>query len=88
MTDKFVPVITIDGPSGSGKGTVGQCLAQELGWHFLDSGALYRILALAVQKQGISLGQESSRKGSLRHCSLALVQPWTYRSRAATTLRA
>ncbi len=60
MTDKSVPVITIDGPGGSGKGTVGQCLAQELGWHFLDSGALYRILALAVQNQRVSLGQESA----------------------------
>ncbi len=60
MIDKSIPVITIDGPGGSGKGTVGQCLAQELGWHFLDSGALYRILALAVQNQGISLGQEAA----------------------------
>jgi len=60
MTDKSVPVITIDGPGGSGKGTIGQCLAQELGWHFLDSGALYRILALAVQNQGISPGQEAA----------------------------
>ncbi|MBU2710358.1 (d)CMP kinase [Zooshikella harenae] len=45
-----VPVITIDGPSGSGKGTVSSLLAQQLGWHLLDSGALYRLTALAALK--------------------------------------
>lgn len=50
-----VPVIAIDGPSGSGKGTVAQLLATELGWHFLDSGALYRILAYAAGQRGIAL---------------------------------
>jgi CMP/dCMP kinase len=50
-----IPVIAIDGPSGSGKGTISQLLAQKLGWHFLDSGALYRVLALAVQQQTISI---------------------------------
>jgi len=49
-----IPVITIDGTTGSGKGTVGIGLADKLGWHFLDSGAIYRILALAAQKQGIN----------------------------------
>ena len=53
-----VPVLTVDGPSGSGKGTVGQMLAQKLGWHFLDSGALYRITALASQNQGIDMTNE------------------------------
>jgi cytidylate kinase len=43
-----IPVITIDGPSGTGKGTLGRRVARNLNWHFLDSGALYRILALAV----------------------------------------
>jgi len=42
------PVLAIDGPSGSGKGTVARCAAERLGWHLLDSGALYRILALAA----------------------------------------
>jgi len=55
---KLATVITIDGPSGSGKGTVGQLLAQKLGWHFLDSGALYRVLALAAQKHHIDLKDE------------------------------
>jgi cytidylate kinase len=47
-----IPVITIDGPSGSGKGTLSYLLAQELGWHFLDSGAIYRAAAwIAVSTQ-------------------------------------
>ena len=49
-----VPVVTLDGPSGVGKGTVARALARKLGWHFLDSGSLYRILALAAQKAGIA----------------------------------
>jgi len=49
-----VPVIAIDGPSGVGKGTVARAVARRLGWHFLDSGSLYRILALAAQKAGIA----------------------------------
>ncbi len=48
------PVITLDGPSGSGKGTVGQRVALKLGWHYLDSGAVYRALALAAAKAGVS----------------------------------
>jgi CMP/dCMP kinase len=50
-----VPVITIDGPSGSGKGTVSRAAAQELGWALLDSGALYRLVALAGRQAGIDL---------------------------------
>jgi cytidylate kinase len=49
-----IPVIAIDGPSASGKGTVAQRVAQRLGYHYLDSGALYRIVALAAFHQGIS----------------------------------
>jgi cytidylate kinase len=45
--------LTIDGPSGSGKGTVSRAVAQKLGWHFLDSGAIYRSLAIAVLRAGI-----------------------------------
>jgi cytidylate kinase len=48
-----IPVITIDGPSGTGKGTLGRQVASYLKWHFLDSGALYRILALAVLEHKI-----------------------------------
>jgi cytidylate kinase len=48
-----VPVITVDGPSGVGKGTLSQQLARHLSWHFLDSGALYRLLGLAARRQGV-----------------------------------
>ena len=53
-----VPVITIDGPSGSGKGTITKEVASTLNWHILDSGALYRILALAVEGQQVDWGNE------------------------------
>ncbi len=55
-----IPVITVDGPSGSGKGTISHAVARELGFHFLDSGALYRILAYAAQRQGIALDDEAA----------------------------
>jgi cytidylate kinase len=54
-----VPVVTIDGPSGSGKGTIARMLARELGFHFLDSGALYRLLALAANRRGVALDDEA-----------------------------
>lgn len=50
-----VPVLTIDGPSGSGKGTVSRLVAQALGWHYLDSGALYRAVGLAAAWEQIDL---------------------------------
>jgi len=48
-----IPVITVDGPGGTGKGTLSSYLADWLGWHFLDSGALYRVLALAAERHDI-----------------------------------
>ncbi len=54
-TDKTFPVITIDGPAGSGKGTISQRVAEELGWHILDSGALYRLVAFAALERKIAL---------------------------------
>ncbi|MFE8073186.1 (d)CMP kinase [Marinobacteraceae bacterium S3BR75-40.1] len=53
--DRKAPVICIDGPSGAGKGTITQLVAQKLGWHLLDSGALYRLTALAASRKGVAL---------------------------------
>lgn len=50
-----IPVLTIDGPSGAGKGTVSRAVAKQLGWHYLDSGSIYRSLAIAVLQQQIEL---------------------------------
>ena len=58
MTDP-VPVITIDGPSGSGKGTVTQLVARRLGWRVLDSGALYRLVGLATSKSGVGFENQN-----------------------------
>ncbi len=62
-----VPVITIDGPSGSGKGTVAALLAGKLGWNFLDSGALYRLLAFAARNHGVDLTNEEALKVLAEH---------------------
>ncbi len=53
-----IPVLAIDGPSASGKGTVAERVAQALGFHFLDSGALYRLTALSAMKHGVTLDDE------------------------------
>lgn len=54
-----VPVVTIDGPGGAGKGTIAGLLAERLGWHLLDSGALYRLVALAASDRAIPLEAEA-----------------------------
>ncbi len=54
------PVLTIDGPSGSGKGTIARRVATGLGWHLLDSGALYRLLAVAAERSGVRLDDASA----------------------------
>ena len=61
-----VPVITIDGPSGAGKGTIALRVADALGYHLLDSGALYRLVALAAQTSGVSL-QDGQRLAEIAH---------------------
>jgi cytidylate kinase len=55
-----VPVITIDGPSGSGKGTISRAVARSLGWGLLDSGALYRLVALAARRAQVSLSDAAA----------------------------
>jgi len=55
-----VPVLTLDGPSGSGKGTIARSVAGQLGWHLLDSGAIYRLLALASERTVAALDDEAA----------------------------
>jgi cytidylate kinase len=59
MAEVKIPVITIDGPGGTGKGTLSHLLAQKLQWHFLDSGVLYRALALAALKYAVNIDSAS-----------------------------
>lgn len=65
--DLNAPVIAVDGPTASGKGTISQIVAQQLGWHLLDSGALYRLLALAAQNHALGLDDEPSLVTLARH---------------------
>lgn len=62
-----IPVITIDGPSGVGKGTLALALCRKLGWHILDSGALYRLSALAALQDSLDLEQESQVADTARN---------------------
>ena len=70
--NKSVPVIAVDGPSGVGKGTLCQALANHFKWHLLDSGAIYRVLALSALKQNIALDDEQ------KLAQLALNLPVTF----------
>jgi len=54
------PILTLDGPGGSGKGTVARAAALRLGWHLLDSGAMYRLLALASQRHDVAADDEAA----------------------------
>jgi cytidylate kinase len=65
MSDSSCPVVTIDGPSGSGKGTISRAVARHAGWHLLDSGALYRLVALA------GAAARAPRDDAARHAALA-----------------
>ena len=71
MIDTAVSVITIDGPSGSGKGTIAARLADRLGWRVLDSGALYRLVGLAATLSGISLNNENQLVDLIKNMSVA-----------------
>src|SRR5688572_3582058 len=57
-----VSILTIDGPSGSGKGTIARRVADQLGWHLLDSGALYRLVALAGVRKGLEPTDQASHE--------------------------
>ena len=65
-----VPVLTIDGPSGSGKGTVSRAVAMALGWRLLDSGALYRLVALGGRRAGIALDDATAISDLAQHIDM------------------
>ncbi len=58
-----VPVLAIDGPGGSGKGTIARAAARQLGWHMLDSGALYRLVGLCAIEQGLAMDDPAALAG-------------------------
>ncbi len=73
MTEHGVDVVAIDGPSGSGKGTISRLLANKLGWHFLDSGALYRLVGLAARRHSINFDDEQGLATLAAHLDVEFV---------------
>ena len=65
-----IPVLALDGPSGSGKGTIARKVARALGWHLLDSGALYRLVGLAATRAGVPLAAEADVAELARNVSI------------------
>jgi cytidylate kinase len=74
MTTSPIPVITIDGPTASGKGTVAHLVAERLGFHLLDSGALYRLTALAAVRRGVDLNDEHALAKTAEHLPARFVE--------------
>lgn len=70
---KSAPVITIDGPGGSGKGTISQMVANHMGWSLLDSGALYRLVGLTARNHGVSLDNEESLGVLAQHMDVQFI---------------
>lgn len=68
------PVITIDGPSGSGKGTISQMVADKLDWHILDSGALYRVLAWAALREPLNPDDKAALHSFLEHADIQMIE--------------
>jgi len=73
MSTQQIPVITLDGPGGAGKGTISQIIAGQLGWHLLDSGALYRLTALAAERQGVAFDNEAALADVARNLDVAFL---------------
>ncbi len=69
-----IPIVTIDGPAGSGKGTVSQLIATKLGWNLLDSGALYRLVGLAATIRGVALDDEAALSAVARDLDVSFNQ--------------
>jgi cytidylate kinase len=80
-----IPVVTIDGPSASGKGTVAYLVAQGLGFHYLDSGALYRLTALAAMTGGQSIDDEPAMEAIARGLGVRFEGAETYLDGRAVT---
>ncbi len=70
---RSVPVITLDGPGGAGKGTISQIIAGKLGWYLLDSGALYRLTALAAERKGVAFDDEVALAEVARNLDIAFL---------------
>ena len=77
MSNQSVPVVTIDGPSGAGKGTISQMLALDLKWNILDSGALYRTLAYCMLEQDIELEDFAENKDFIKKNFIVNFDPGT-----------
>lgn len=73
MDAEKIAVITVDGPGGVGKGTVSKFLASKLGWHLLDSGAIYRVLALAAKRHQVALDNEEALVALAGHLDVQFV---------------
>jgi cytidylate kinase len=73
MLEANAPVLTIDGPGGSGKGTICKLVAQKLGWNLLDSGALYRLLGLAASNHGVDLTDEPALEILAEHLDVQFI---------------
>lgn len=69
----MIPVITLDGPGGAGKGTISQIIAGKLGWHLLDSGALYRLTALAAERHQVAFDDEAALAEVARNLDVAFL---------------
>ena len=84
-----IPVITIDGPSASGKGTVASIVAKKLGFHYLDSGALYRLVALAAERAEVPLHDESGLAKLAAHLDVRFAdgEIWLADERVENALR-
>jgi cytidylate kinase len=72
---KTIPVLTIDGPSGSGKGTISRMVADALGWHLLDSGALYRAVGYAAGMEGLDLSDADAVTRCAEHAKISFRAP-------------
>ena len=72
-SESISPVITIDGPSGSGKGTICKLLAAKLGWNLLDSGALYRLTALSAKHHGVEMDNQDELQVLAAHLDVQFI---------------